>query len=171
MTLTSTPTRRPIASFSPAFRYLKQRTVGVGARTPLRPADSAGAGETYVHGGPFHFAAVGVELEGMHDSGVDVQYPWEDHPRREHAQDILVGGLVVDTHPVTNADYARYLAASGYHPRDRYIFPSVSLLRRFFTLIHDFLLEICLRHLEPASPDIPLITAACSWFVLRWHRN
>ena len=28
----------------------------------------------YVHGGDFHFVASGVELEGSHDTGVDVQY-------------------------------------------------------------------------------------------------
>jgi hypothetical protein len=68
-------TKKPIASFSPAFHYLNQTMVDADEKTaaPLRGASSVAAGETYVHGGDYHFMASGVELEGNHDSGVDVQ--------------------------------------------------------------------------------------------------
>ena len=34
--------------------------------------------------GKFRFKVSGVEIEGGDDPGVDVQYPWEDLPRRHH---------------------------------------------------------------------------------------
>ena len=40
--------------------------------------------------GDFHFVASGVELEGGPDSGVDVQYSWEDHPVRHHKKDMYL---------------------------------------------------------------------------------
>ena len=113
-------TSRPISSFSAAFTYLNQTLMDSGLKTPLRPAGSAVAGrETYVPGGPFQFKAYGVELEGGPDSGVDVQWPWEDHPKRHHDKHMQVGAMIVDTYPVTNAQYAAYLRASSYSPRDR----------------------------------------------------
>ena len=112
-------TRRPISSFSPTFHYLKQTMMRADERTtPLRSPESVAAAETYVPGGDFHFVAQGVELEGAHDTGVDVQYPWETYPHREHEHDMYIGAMIVDTHPVTNAQYADYLKASHYHPKD-----------------------------------------------------
>lgn len=112
--------RRPISGFSPTFHYLNQTMIGVDEHTaPLRSPGSAGVAETYVPGGDFHFVAQGVELEGAHDTGVDVQYPWETYPHREHDHDMYVGAMIVDTHPVTNAQYADYLKASHYLPKDR----------------------------------------------------
>eukprot|EP01050_Picozoa_sp_SAG11_P003102 SAG11_NODE_168_length_13643_cov_5.436651_5_plen_286_part_00 len=67
-------TQKPITSFSPAFHYLNQTMVDADEKTaPLRGASSVAAGETYVYGGDYHFMASGVELEGNHDTGVDVQ--------------------------------------------------------------------------------------------------
>src|SRR5260221_14470336 len=34
--------------------------------------------------GDFDFAVRGIEIEGGNDPGVDVQYPWENSPRRSH---------------------------------------------------------------------------------------
>jgi gamma-glutamyl hercynylcysteine S-oxide synthase len=37
-----------------------------------------------IPGGDFLFKVQGIEIEGSNDIGVDVQYPWEDSPRRFH---------------------------------------------------------------------------------------
>ena len=34
--------------------------------------------------GDFVFQVSGIEIEGFNWIGVDVQYPWEDSPRRGH---------------------------------------------------------------------------------------
>ena len=39
-----------------------------------------------IPGGSFEFRVSGIEIEGANDIGVDVQYPWEDSPRRHHAK-------------------------------------------------------------------------------------
>ena len=87
-------------------------------KTTLRSPSSVAQGETYVHGGDFHFVASGVELEGSHDTGVDAQYPWETYPHRKHDHTMYVGAMIVDKHPVTNQQYSEYLEKSKYHPSD-----------------------------------------------------
>ena len=67
----------------------------------------------------YHFIVSGVEIEGAAGSGVDVQYPWESHPQRSHSHVMSIGAMYVDKHPVTNKQYAEYLAASGYTPHDK----------------------------------------------------
>ena len=37
-----------------------------------------------IPGGAFEFVVSGIMVEGSDDIGVDVQYPWEDSPRRHH---------------------------------------------------------------------------------------
>ena len=59
-----------------------------------------------------------IQVEGDDAHGVDVQYPWEPHPQREHNHTLPVGPFYIDTHPVTNARYAQYLNATGYTPID-----------------------------------------------------
>lgn len=47
-----------------------------------------------------------------------MQYPWEDHPQREHARDMEVGPFYIDKYPVTCANYSAYLAATQFRPAD-----------------------------------------------------
>ena len=49
---------------------------------------------------------------------VDVQYPWEDSPRRFHEKVMQVAPFFIDKYPVTNADFKRFLDATHYAPRD-----------------------------------------------------
>ena len=115
-TLTSTP----LSSFSAEFEYLPMVMIDANNSLPtLRPIDDAKAGEVYVHGGPFKFEASGVEIEGGHNSGVDVQFPWESYSHRDHSRQMRMGAMYVDKHPVTNRQYASYIKASGYVPTDR----------------------------------------------------
>jgi gamma-glutamyl hercynylcysteine S-oxide synthase len=54
-----------------------------------------------ISGGDFDFAVRGIEIEGGNDPGVDVQYPWEDAPRRFHRQRLQVKTFYMDRTPVT----------------------------------------------------------------------
>ena len=47
---------------------------------------------------------------------VDVQMPWEPHPMRRHERLMGVGPLWFDITPVTNGQYAEFLAESGWRP-------------------------------------------------------
>src|ERR1019366_3364982 len=55
---------------------------------------------------------------GGNGVGVDVQYPWEDAPRRHHRQRLDLKPFWIDCYPVTNARFKAFLDATGYRPRD-----------------------------------------------------
>ena len=63
-------------------------------------------------------ASPGIEIEGFNDIGVDVQYPWEDSPRRFHDHPMHVKSFWIDKYPVTNAQFKKFLDATHYHPQD-----------------------------------------------------
>ncbi len=69
----------------------------------------------------FNFQVTGIEIEGMNDEGVDVQYPWEPSARRYHAQRMHIKSFWIDQYPVTNAEF-RFVDATGYHPADDHNF-------------------------------------------------
>ena len=71
-----------------------------------------------IPGGNYDFKVHGIEIEGGNDPGVDVQYPWENSARRYHTHPMHVPGFYMDRTPVTNAEFARFLSAAGYHPKD-----------------------------------------------------
>jgi formylglycine-generating enzyme required for sulfatase activity len=75
-----------------------------------------------IPGGRFEFRVSGIEIEGGEMVGVDVQYPWEDSPRRHHRKVIDVKPFHIDRYPVTNADFKSFLDATGYRPEDDHNF-------------------------------------------------
>jgi len=66
----------------------------------------------------FLFKVHGIEIEGFDDIGVDVQYPWEDSPRRYHEHIVHVKSFWMDKYPVSNADFKKFLDATHYRPAD-----------------------------------------------------
>ena len=70
----------------------------------------------------YDFQVRGIEIEGGNDPGVDVQYPWEDIPRRYHRHRVHVASFYVDRTPVTNAEFKKFLDATSYHPKDDHNF-------------------------------------------------
>jgi iron(II)-dependent oxidoreductase len=66
----------------------------------------------------FRFRLQGIEIEGFDDIGVDVQYAWEDSPRRFHDHPMHVKSFWIDKYPVTNAQFKKFLGATHYHPQD-----------------------------------------------------
>jgi formylglycine-generating enzyme required for sulfatase activity len=106
-------TRRPLASYSAAWSSPAQRLVPIA---PTAPAASAPPGMVRIPAGELLFRVAGLEIEGSNDIGVDVQYPWETAPRRFHEQRMHVNAFYMDVTPVTNAQFKRFLDASGYRP-------------------------------------------------------
>jgi gamma-glutamyl hercynylcysteine S-oxide synthase len=106
---------RPLASYSHQWQVLPQHVVDILATAP---ASSAPPGMILIPGGNYLFRVRGIEIEGGDDVGVDVQYPWEDAPRRFHEHRLDVRPFYIDKYPVTNSDFKKFLDATHYAPRD-----------------------------------------------------
>ncbi|MGA8153323.1 MAG: formylglycine-generating enzyme family protein [Terriglobales bacterium] len=104
-----------LSSYSSEWKFLTQQMVPI-AKTAS--ATTAPEGMIRVPAGDFTFTVDGIEIEGFNDVGVDVQYPWEDSPRRHHSHFMHVGAFWMDRYPVTNAQFKRFLDATHYHPAD-----------------------------------------------------
>jgi gamma-glutamyl hercynylcysteine S-oxide synthase len=111
-------TSRPLKDYSAEWKVLEQHMVP-SARTS---GQAATGGMVRVPGGDFEFAVSGIEIEGGNDEGVDVQYPWENSPRRHHHRRMHVDAFFIDKSPVTNAAFKRFLDASRYHSSDDHNF-------------------------------------------------
>lgn len=109
-------TSQPLAAFSRAWNPLPQTLVPAPALAPVRKAPS---GMVRIPGAAaFEFQVSGVEIEGDNEPGVDVQYPWEDAPRRHHRSSLTIKPFYMDRHPVTNRQFKAFLDASRYRPGD-----------------------------------------------------
>ncbi|MBB3275676.1 MULTISPECIES: SUMF1/EgtB/PvdO family nonheme iron enzyme [unclassified Pseudoxanthomonas] len=107
--------RVPLRTLSNRWHAIPQRI------TPIAPTDvraQAPEGMVTVPAGEFVFVVGGVEIEGQTWEGLDVQYPWEGSARRHHRRRMAMKAFHIDRHPVTNAQFKRFLEASGYAPRD-----------------------------------------------------
>ena len=114
-------TQKPLVDFSHQPTILHQSIVEIPSTTP---AAEAPAGMVLIPGGPFDFSVRGTEIEGSASPGVDVQYPWEDSPRRFHERVMQVHPFFIDKFPVTNAQFKQFLDATRYAPSD-----SINFLR------------------------------------------
>jgi formylglycine-generating enzyme required for sulfatase activity len=85
---------------------------------PTRPTANAPEGMLKIAGGDYVFKVEGIEIEGSNDIGVDVQYPWEDSPRRFHEHRLQIKPFFMDKYPVTNAQFKKFMDASNYRPHD-----------------------------------------------------
>jgi len=108
-------TAQPLSSFSHEWKFVPQQIVPIDATNKYSAAPD---GMVKIPGGAFYFKVNGIEIEGDNDIGVDVQYPWEDSPRRFHSHDMQVHAFWMDEYPVTNAQFKKFIAATSYHPAD-----------------------------------------------------
>ncbi len=108
-------TAKPLAAYSHEHSILSQQMTPIA---PTKPAAEAPAGMVRIPGGTFVFKVSGTEIEGGDDPGVDVQYPWEDSPRRYHEKTMQVAPFYMDKFPVTNAQFKQFLDTTHYEPRD-----------------------------------------------------
>ncbi len=108
-------TSSPLASYSSEWKTLPQQLIEVGST-----AAPSNAPERMVRisGGPYVFTVQGIEIEGFDDVGVDVQYPWEEMPRRFHEHKMGVKPFYIDKYPVTNEQFKKFVDATRYQPAD-----------------------------------------------------
>jgi iron(II)-dependent oxidoreductase len=111
--------RTPLQGFSHEWKFLPQREVEIA---PTEAAALPPDGMVQIPAGDFTFRVSGIEIEGGNEVGVDVQYPWEDSPRRHHLHSMHIQSFYIDRYPVTNADYHRFMDATHYHPADNHNF-------------------------------------------------
>ncbi len=111
--------RTPLSAYSHTWMFLPQQIVDIG-QTP--PAVSTPPGMVQIPAAKFEFRVSGIEIEGDSDIGVDVQYSWEDSPRRHHLKTLDIKAFYMDRHPVTNAEFKKFLEAAHYRPADDHNF-------------------------------------------------
>ncbi len=110
---------RSLVSYSSDWTYAPQEMIHI-EKTPR--SSSAPEGMVRIPEGEFTFNVNGIELEGFDDVGVDVQYPWEDSPRRHHSHQVHIDSFWIDRYPVTNAQFKMFLDSTHYHPKDNFNF-------------------------------------------------
>jgi iron(II)-dependent oxidoreductase len=108
-------TAQPLATFSDQWQVLPQQIVPIAS---TKPPSTTPAEMVKIAAGQFSFRVSGIEIEGFNDIGVDVQYPWEDSPRRFHDHPMEIKSFWIDKYPVTNAQFKKFLAATHYRPAD-----------------------------------------------------
>jgi gamma-glutamyl hercynylcysteine S-oxide synthase len=108
-------TAKPLAAFSNEHEVLKQQIVPIAA---TKANASSPAGMIQIPEGDFLFKVTGIEIEGSNDIGVDVQYPWEDAPRRFHEHPMHIKSFYIGKYPITNAEFKKFADATHYHPKD-----------------------------------------------------
>ena len=112
-------TEKPLNAYSHEWHFLPQKIVEIGSTTKeQKPSE----GMVHVPAGEFDFSVKGIEIEGFNWAGLDVQYPWEDSPRRSHSHRMKLAAFDIDRYPVTNAEFKKFLDASHYHPADDHNF-------------------------------------------------
>jgi gamma-glutamyl hercynylcysteine S-oxide synthase len=108
-------TKTPLAGYSHEWKVVPQQIISI---PPTKAASSVPAGMIKIPEADFLFKVSGIEIEGSNDVGVDVQYPWEDSPRRFHEHLMQVRSFYIDKYPVTNAEFKKFVDATQYHPKD-----------------------------------------------------
>jgi len=108
-------TATQLANYSHEWKVVPQQIVPIQA---TKAAADTPQGMVKIPQGDFLFKVSGIEIEGLNDVGVDVQYPWEDSPRRFHEHPMQVKSFYIDKYPVTNAEFKKFLDSTHYHPKD-----------------------------------------------------
>jgi gamma-glutamyl hercynylcysteine S-oxide synthase len=112
--------KKQLSDFSSEWKPLPQTMVEI---RKTKPASEPPEGMILIPAAPkFWFKVSGIEIEGFDEPGVDVQYPWEQIPRRHHDKQIDVAAFYIDKYPVTNRDFKKFLEASNYRPQDDHNF-------------------------------------------------
>jgi gamma-glutamyl hercynylcysteine S-oxide synthase len=111
--------KRSLATYSREWRPETQKMVEIA---PTKKSTTAPEGMVRIPQGEFEFHVSGIEIEGGNDPGVDVQYPWEDLPRRYHDHKIDISSFYIDRTPVTNSEFKKFVDATRYHPKDDHNF-------------------------------------------------
>lgn len=109
----------PLQSLSNVWLAIPQQMVEIA---PTRLVVEAPEGMVTIPAAEFDFVVSGIEIEGYTWKGLDFQYPWENSARRAHRHRMHIKSFHIDRYPVTNAQYKKFMGASGYRPRDAHSF-------------------------------------------------
>jgi gamma-glutamyl hercynylcysteine S-oxide synthase len=110
---------KPLQSFSHQWTSIGQQIVPIAATKPAAPKPT---GMSLIPAANFQFRVNGIEIEGTNDEGVDVQYAGEPSARRYHDLKIHILAFWIDTYPVTNAEFKKFVDATHYSPGDKHNF-------------------------------------------------
>ena len=110
---------KPLEEFSNHWESMPQALVAIDN---TEAAAKQPEGMVRIPAADFTFRVNGIEIEGMDDEGVDVQYPWENSARRYHEHHMHIDSFWIDRYPVTNAQFKQFLDATHYHPADDHNF-------------------------------------------------
>jgi iron(II)-dependent oxidoreductase len=110
---------QPLSAYSREWKSVPQTMV---PSAPTKVSATAPTGMLRIPEADIDFVVQGIEIEGGNDPGVDVQYPWEDAPRRFHRKRLHISSFYVDRTPVTNQQFQEFLRATKYHPADDHNF-------------------------------------------------
>jgi len=110
---------KPLNSYSyePSIASQTMQEIAASQKSKLAPR-----GMIALPAVDYDFIVNGIEIENGNNPGVDVQFPWEDSPRRNHRHMIHINRFFLDRTPVTNAEFKRFLDAARYHPSDDHNF-------------------------------------------------
>jgi iron(II)-dependent oxidoreductase len=115
--------KRPLSAYSQVWKAVPQ-TLSDGSLETLKTvaASSPPDGMIRIPEGDYDFKVSGIEIEGGNDPGLDVQYPWENMPRRFHRHRMYLHSFYIDRTPVTNAEFSKFVIATHYRPKDDHNF-------------------------------------------------
>jgi iron(II)-dependent oxidoreductase len=105
----------PLSAYSHEWKTVPQQIVPIAS---VKPPAASPVDMVKIPEADFDFRVSGIEIEGLNDIGVDVQYPWEDSSRRTHDHPMHLKSFWIDKYPVTNAQFKKFLDATHYHPKD-----------------------------------------------------
>ena len=109
--------KKRLGDFSAEWKPLPQKMVEI-AKT--KPANETPEGMILIPAATkYWFKVSGIEVEGKDEPGVDVQYPWEDIPRRHHDKQIEIAAFYIDKYPVTNEQFKKFVDATELSSKGR----------------------------------------------------
>jgi gamma-glutamyl hercynylcysteine S-oxide synthase len=111
--------KKPLMSYSEDRPFLPQHVVDIPATAK---SGSLPEGMMRIEGGRYNFQVSGIMIEGKNEIGVDVQYPWEDSPRRYHQHSMTISPFFMDKYPVTNSQFKKFLDVTHFRPEDDHNF-------------------------------------------------
>jgi hypothetical protein len=119
LTATARDSDKPLKSFSRESSIALQTMQAIEAspRSTVAPR-----GMIALPAADYDFIVNGIEIENSNNPGVDVQFPWEASPRRNHRHLLHMPRFFIDRTPVTNQEFKRFVDAAHYHPADGHNF-------------------------------------------------
>jgi hypothetical protein len=110
----------PLNSLPDSWKPLPQQMLAIEKTRPAKKPKGMRlipAAKDYV------FESNGVMIEGDRlPDAVGLQHPWEQHPSRSQRHVMDIPSFYMDTYPVTNRDFKKFMDATHYQPRDNYNF-------------------------------------------------